>query len=152
MTTASAMAASAMSCTWLVCESGDRWRRAAERFAPAILPSGYECLPASPGEVRARAVHAPLLVVLYELPTAQPRETLRSIALCAARRDGPLQLVALEPHFPRVAGAEAQLAAHIRSLGAAAVLRHPEQLPLVGRLVTRYAARAYGSMDAVVTL
>lgn len=139
--TPSESAPSEMICTWLVCESGDRWRRAIERFAPAILPTGYECLPSTPGEVRARAVHTPLLVVLYELRIAQPRETLRSIALCAARRDRPLQLVAFERHFPRDVGAEAYLAAHIRSLGASAVLRHPEQLPLVGRLVARHVAR-----------
>lgn len=128
-------------CTWLVCEVRDRWQRSVERFAPAILPGEFECMAARVGEVRARAVHTPLLVILYELPTARPRETLRSIAVCAARRDPPLQLVAMEPELPVDVGTEMQLAAHLRSLGAAAVLRHPEQLPLVGRLVARYVQR-----------
>lgn len=128
-------------CQWLVCESADRWQRAVERFAPAILPSGFECLPASPGEVRARLAQTPVLVILYELSVTKPRETLRSIAAAAARRDPPLQLVALAPDLPIDIGTETQLTARLRSLGAAAVLRHPEQLPVVGRLAARYVER-----------
>lgn len=128
-------------CTWLVCEVNDRWQRTVERFAPEILPGGYECLPGSPEEVRVRAAHTPALVILYELSRARSRETLHSIAACASRPEPPLQLVALELDFPRDAEIETQLAAQLRILGATAVLRHPEQLPLLGRLVAHYVAR-----------
>lgn len=78
-------------------------------------------------------------MVLYELPIESPRETLQALARCAAFDSPPLQLVAF-PAELRIAGrVELELTAALRQLGAGAVLRHPEHLWQVGRLVARHA-------------
>lgn len=84
----------------------------------------------------ARAV-----VVLYELPLENPRETLVAVARCAALEHPPLQLVAFAPELHVEGRAELELTAAVRQLGADAVLRHPEHLWQMGRFIARYVDR-----------
>lgn len=135
-------------CFWLIYEHGDRWSRAVERLAPAMLPPGCEfhreTRPAAGGG-RSAATAGPTselpTVVLYELVGDAWRERLQMLAGTAAEHSPPLQIVALAPELRLMEQRELQLIAALRGLGAAAVLRHPEQLPRLGRLVNRYTSR-----------
>lgn len=135
-------------CLWLIYERGDRWSRAVERFAPAMLPAGCdfrrETRPAASGSRSPAASGSQSelpTVVLYELAGDGWRERLQMLAGFAAEQWPPLQIVAFAPELRLPERSEPQLIAALRALGAAAVLRHPEQLPPLGRLVTRYANR-----------
>ncbi|WP_164103359.1 hypothetical protein [Candidatus Laterigemmans baculatus] len=131
-------------CTWIVSEPGERWRRAVDRVAPPLFGDRFERLCVGPGEIvetvqRRLPSAARRVVVLCELPLEHPGDSLAAIARCAALDRPPLQLIAVPQELPAEGPAELELAAGLRLLGAAAVLRHPEQLWQFARLVARYA-------------
>ena len=124
-------------CTFAVCEATQRWKRGISRFLPSDFESGVNGLLrfGSIGETLALAMHVRPLVVFWEVGGSANAELFRAIAVVARLPDAPLQLVGIPAGWDLTDGDFTVLAMKLRQLGAAAVLRNPEDLRATMRLV-----------------
>jgi hypothetical protein len=123
-------------CTWAVCETTQRWKRGISRFLPSDFESGVNAFLrfGSIGETLALAMHVRPLVVFWEVRLNANAELFRAIAVVARLPDAPLQLVGIPAGWDLTHADFTDLAIKLRQLGAAAVLRNPEDLRAIMRM------------------
>jgi hypothetical protein len=122
---------------WLVCESGHRWRQSVVRLTSDWLSNQesitFRSLLAS--EVSVSTSRLPYGVLLWELDAASLVPAIQAIGSLSVDRDRWLQIVAVDrlSHRDRCAVSE---------MGVAAVVRHPEELPSLARMISGHFAGA----------
>lgn len=131
-----------MRCTWLVCESENRWRRAVAHFGPQMLPAVEDVLLlrsiASPEACRIAAADQSPAVVLWELPAGDTSEMFTAIDRTTRAAGKPLQLVALPQETTLPTRLRVDIELTLRELGVASVLNQPVDLAQQRGLVQRY--------------
>lgn len=121
--------------TWIVCDDVDRWLTPVRQFAPALMPENLAVtiVACQPSEIPAALVGGGQAVLLWGVR----REAV--IQAC----DHVAKVSLLAPHVLQVLAAEGladrELAA-LSELGCRAIVRHPEQLPGLSRMIHGYFA------------
>lgn len=120
---------------FLICSQRDRWPRAMRRFMPGLVPpicsvQLQQCPPSDAGDLLAGRSRA---IVLWDVIPTELGHYCDLIAKTAVASPSALQLAAVTSLSP------AEQAA-LSELGVDAMVRHPEDLPKLGRLIHVYFA------------
>ncbi len=120
---------------WVVCAEHDRWPRAVRRFVPELMPPNcsievLDCSPADAGSVLSGHWRA---VVLWQVIPSRLGLYCDLIAKASIATPQFLQLAATTELSPLEQAA-------LSELGAAAIVRHPEDLMKLAKLMGVYFA------------
>jgi hypothetical protein len=120
---------------WVVCESGNRWVTAVRRFSPELMPKPLvsEIVPTTATEAIAEltASQDRPAVMLWESWHESLLPVCDQIILAASRCPTALQIVAAVDHTDRER-------AILQELPCVAIIRHPEDLAALKRLIRAY--------------
>lgn len=141
--------------TVLVCESGQRWCDAARRFigpfqhapkspvwsAACSTRLRFRIQPVEHGKARASLQGLPEAVILWEISADNVAATAMTIAQVGVGRQDAIQIVALRDGWSDQAWGYGQ---RLMELGVVAVLKNPEELARLARLLQRRFERDGG--------